>query len=331
MNNRNRAAKGLAAALRGQGGGSRDKSGRRQTAPGGESTARRRPSSHADAFQLLGGESRLWAMIPESFEALAAKLVAGNAAAVTSRSTSVVGDTAVIFVRGPLTHRPTWISQILGASTYVEIRQRVAEAVNDAAVRRIVLLFDSPGGSVNGLPETADAIARANKTKPVVAVCDTLCASAAYWIASQAGRIVTAPSADVGSIGVFMLHTDYSRALDSAGITPTFITSRISPQKVGGNPYQPLADQARKNFQADVDAVAGQFVRAIARGRDVSPVRVTEDFGQGRTLMAAQAKAVGMVDEIGSLEFVIAGSGASLPINRSAAAVRQRRLRLLTS
>ena len=137
---------------------------------------------------------------------------------------------AVIPLVGSLWSRGAW-----GMEGF---RANLAQAVNDPECGAIVLDVDSPGGSYAGTPETANAVRDANAVKPVTAFVNSLAASAAYFIASQAGSVVMTPSAEVGSIGCVLVHMDLSKMLDEAGITPTII--RSSPHKAEGNPYEPL-------------------------------------------------------------------------------------------
>src|SRR5215467_9938743 len=104
---------------------------------------------------------------------------------------------------------------------YADVRANVRRALQDPSVRTIDLVIDSPGGAVLGLPETADAIHVANRVKPVRAFVTGIAASAAYWLASQAGSITLTSSGEVGSVGVLDLHADISKALENAGVKIT--------------------------------------------------------------------------------------------------------------
>lgn len=83
--------------------------------------------------------------------------------------------------------------------------------------------MDSPGGGVGGVPEAFAALAAVRGRKPTVALSNPLMASAAYWLASAADQIVASPSALTGSVGVYHLHEDYSRAADAVGVTVSYI------------------------------------------------------------------------------------------------------------
>jgi signal peptide peptidase SppA len=178
-------------------------------------------------------------------------------------------------------------------SDYSQIRASVKRALADPSVRTIDVFVDSPGGSVLGLPETADAIHAANRVKPVRAFVTGIAASAAYWLASQASTITLTPSGEVGSVGVLDLHADISAALENAGVKLTAVTA--GPHKTERAPFAPLSDDAKAHMQSGVDAWYGDFLSAIRSGRGarVSP---TSNYGGGRMLSSREAVAAGMVD-----------------------------------
>lgn len=210
------------------------------------------------------------------------------------------------------------------------ISAALQRALSDPSCTAIVLEFDSPGGSVGGTPELADEIFRARARKPVVAAVNGMAGSAAYWLASQCSEIVVTPSGEVGSIGVFMLHVDMSASLAQAGIKPTFI--HAGKHKVDGNSLQPLSTDAEANWQGQVDAIYGDFLRAVARGRGVPVQKVRAEFGQGRTLQARNAVAIGMADRVGTRGDAIARAAAGAVSTSTAAgtgsAASDRRARL---
>jgi signal peptide peptidase SppA len=212
--------------------------------------------------------------------------------------------------------------------------RQLAQVVNrlaaDNSVSTIILDIDSPGGAVTGTKEAGDAVFAARSKKSVIALVNPLAASAAYWIASQATTIIAVPSADVGSIGVFMLHVDLSQALKAAGVKPTYIFA--GRYKVEGNAYQPLADSAKAYLQAEVDDVYSDFVGVVARGRRTAMATVKTQFGQGRTMSANAAKLAGMVDRIeapdAAVSRIIGASGGnrSLDSVMGAAIIESKRM-----
>jgi signal peptide peptidase SppA len=183
-------------------------------------------------------------------------------------------------------------------SDYSEIRAHVRRAAADPSVKTIDLFVDSPGGSVLGLPETADVIHAANKIKPVRAHVTGIAASAAYWLASQAGTINLTPSGEVGSIGVLDIHADVSKMLDGAGIKVTAV--HAGEHKIERAPFSPLTDGAKAEMQRGVNDWYGQFLGAVRRGRGFR-VPAASTFGNGRMLSAKDALAAGMVDFLGGV------------------------------
>jgi ClpP class serine protease len=128
-------------------------------------------------------------------------------------------------------------------------------------------------------------------------------ASAAYWLGSAASEVVAAPESDTGSIGVWTAHVDASKMLEEIGWKVTLISA--GKYKVEGNPYEPLAAEAREFIQSQVDEYYGMFIKAVARNRGDSQTAVREGYGQGRVLTAREAVKAKLVDRIGTLDQVV--------------------------
>jgi signal peptide peptidase SppA len=222
----------------------------------------------------------------------------GAAAAASKR-----GAVAVIPVRGVIAHRMGSMDDSSGGTSCERIAAMLDQCVADESIGTIVFDIDSPGGTVTGMAELATRIFAARDTKKIVAVANGTMASAAYNIGSQAHEIVSIPSGQVGSIGVFCAHQDLSAALEKQGIKVTLISA--GKYKTEGNPFEPLSDEAKAVKQALVDAAYGEFVKAVARGRGVTPAAVRGGYGEGRALSAADAKAAGLIDRIATLDETI--------------------------
>jgi signal peptide peptidase SppA len=207
--------------------------------------------------------------------------------------------TAVIPIIGPL-NNDTDVCYY-GGTSYPEIQAAVDDAVNDPTIGEILLLVDSPGGGVQGLPETADMLFKARSVKPVNAMVTGDAASAAFYLVSQASNITASPSAEVGSVGVLMMHADISKMLADAGITVTMI--HAGKYKTELWPYAPLTDEAKAAAQATIDDLYAGFLSAVARGRGsrVSPAMTKNNYGEGRMMSAKDAYAGGLVDNIQSM------------------------------
>lgn len=214
------------------------------------------------------------------------------------------GDIAVIPIVGVMIPRADLFSEMSGAVSTQRIGQVFQQAVADPGVSAIVLDIDSPGGMAAGTPELADLIFQSRGRKPIVAVANSLAASAAYWVATAADELVVSPSGEVGSIGVLSAHVDHSRYMEQAGLQVTYISA--GKYKTEGNPYEPLGAEAREYFQAQADDIFNQFVRSVARHRNTSVETVRNDFGEGRTRLSRQAVSTGMADGVETLPQVIA-------------------------
>ncbi len=210
---------------------------------------------------------------------------------------------AIVPIHGFITYRASLFSDVSGMTSLDRVGAQLAEALDDTTVDTIVLHIDSPGGTTGGVQELADAVLAARDRKRVVAIADTLAASAAYWIASQATELSVTPSGEVGSIGVYTIHRDVSRSLQNQGITTSLIAA--GAHKTDGNPFEPLSSDARAHLQDRVDEMYRGFVGAVARGRGATTDHVEAAYGQGRTLLASRALAAGMVDRVETFEALV--------------------------
>ena len=210
----------------------------------------------------------------------------------------------VLPMYGVIAQRAPLMAESSGGTSIERFTVRFREAIADPGIGAVVLDVDSPGGAVSGVEELSAEIYRARGAKPIVAVANSLAASAAYWIASAADELAITPSGEVGSIGVFAAHEDWSRALDAEGITVSLIAA--GKYKTEGNPYQPLTEEARAAVQGRVDEYYGMFTKTVARNRKTPVATVREGFGQGRVVGAREALDLGMVDSIETLDDILA-------------------------
>jgi signal peptide peptidase SppA len=216
------------------------------------------------------------------------------------------GSTAVINVQGALEYHYSLWSWYYDSDCYKGIAAKVRAAAADEDVERIVLNIHSPGGVHHGCPECAQAIYDARASKEVIAVVDFEAASAGYYIASQATRIVGLKSGWVGSIGTQILLYSMKKMYDEEGIDIEVIRAAVSPNKNLGISYEPISDAARAERQGWVDTCASDFVAAVAKGRGIEVDAVKENFGKGKMFFMREAKRLGMVDGFGNLESVLA-------------------------
>lgn len=233
---------------------------------------------------------------------------------------SVQGAVAVMPLFGVLAQRMDMMSEFSGGTSTENFGKKFQAAVNDPTIKAIVLNIDSPGGSVYGTQELGNIIFEARQKKHVVAIANSLAASAAYWIGSAADEFVVTPGGQVGSIGVITVHEDWSEAYAKAGVKPTII--QAGKFKSEGTYYKPLDEEALTAIQSDVDYYYNEFVTAVARNRGVNAKEVRNGFGQGRVVTSDEAKKLGMVDRIDTLDGVLARLGVSQQASSGAKAER---------
>ena len=239
-----------------------------------------------------------------------------NAARHVGSRTS--GAVAVVPIYGTILGREWEFTEAShGGTTSAEGLTRTLRALDaDPGVGSILLDIDSPGGSVANLPETAAVIAAL--AKPVVAHVNTMAASAAYWLASQADEIVASPSAELGSIGVYTMHIDEREALAAEGVSVEII--RAGDHKVAANPFEELTAEARADIQQGVDEFHAMFLTAVGAGRGVSRSKVRSEFGDGRMFRAAESVQRGMADRIATYDDTVARlAGGKYPKPRALA------------
>lgn len=200
----------------------------------------------------------------------------------------------------------------------------------DPSVSAIVLDIDSPGGSVFGMQELNDAILEARTKTPIHGVANPLAASGALWLLSTCTKRFVSPSGNVGSHGVRYEQWDYSGQLEEFNIKREVFTS--SPRKNEFDNLAPISEEARARLQQVVDYYHAKFTTALAKNYGLSKQRIEKDFGQGRVLLAEEAKAVGMVDGIATIEEVISKlanrGGGSRSGGRAEVSNKNRRRRL---
>jgi signal peptide peptidase SppA len=280
----------------------------------------------------------IWAIQPEKLEAIVAFLnlkVSGGtaspevlaairaqnemaAARMQSLSADKPGSVAVLPLYGIINQRVSGDVSGPSGTSVQQFTQQLRQALADPNVKAIVIDVDSPGGSVSGVDELATEIFNGRKKKKITAVSNCLCASAAYWLASQASEVVASPSSLTGSVGVYQLHEDDSTALENLGVKFTFISA--GKYKTEGNSYQPLDDEARAGMQGMVDDFYSLFTKAVGRGRGVAVKSVVNGFGQGRVLTAQDAVKQGLADRVATLDEVLGKFGVKQGVGASATA-----------
>jgi len=170
---------------------------------------------------------------------------------------------------------------------------------NKSSIRAILLRINSPGGTVAPAQEIYREIEKIRKKKPVVASIETVGASAAYYIASSADRIVCSKGSITGSIGVIMMLPDIHKVIEKIGVNVNVI--KAGAFKDIGSGIKPLDDQERDILQNFAKEVHEQFISDVLQGRKG---KIEEDklreIADGRFFTGQSAKELGLVDSMGN-------------------------------
>ncbi|WP_186183310.1 S49 family peptidase [Burkholderia gladioli] len=216
---------------------------------------------------------------------------------------------ALVSVQGTLVQKLGTLRPWSGMTGYDGLRQAILSAHADSKVKAIVLNVDSPGGEVAGCFDLVDTIYELRGDKPIWSILTESAYSAGYAIASAADRVIVPRTGGVGSIGVIVMHVDWSKALTNAGVAVTFIT--YGERKADFHPEIPLSKEAYQAAQADINTMGELFVATVARNRRLSAdvVRKTEaacymgdagvSIGLADAVMAPDEALLALLKELG--------------------------------
>lgn len=197
---------------------------------------------------------------------------------------------AVLEIRGPVTKYGSSLSE---AGSTLRMRQLVREYAADRKVKSLMLLVDSPGGTVCGTPDLADAIAKFGK--PTAAYIEDCGCSAAYWIAAQCDKVYCNAAASVGSIGVYSVLVDSSAQADALGLKVHVLST--GPLKGAGVEGTVITDEQLADAQRNVDSINRLFTAAVVAGRGMSEDQVAS-VATGQVWIGDEAVRLGLVDGI---------------------------------
>lgn len=190
-------------------------------------------------------------------------------------------------------------------SMIATIKEELTRASRDESVKALVLRINTPGGTVTAsdIIHHELKLFKASRKVPVIASIMDVGASGGYYIASAADRILAHPSTVTGSIGVIMLTVNAHGLLEKVGVEATAITS--GPRKDMGSPFRVMTPEERGIFQALIDSFYQRFLSVVQDGRPNLQMEQIKKLADGRIYTGDQAKAAGLVDDIGYLEDAI--------------------------
>jgi len=232
----------------------------------------------------------------EHLEAVATRI--GRPLDNAGNGVEVRGPVAILDINGPIYRYAPVFSSISAATSIEMLTQDFQKALDSRAIEQILLRIDSPGGQIDGVEQLAHIIREGSTKKPVTAYVDGDAGSAAYWLAAAAPRIVASLTSRLGSVGVVASVTDNRAAQERQGVKRYEIVSSRAPNK-----RPDVATEAgRSQIQELVDSLEAVMLDQIAAFRSTTVDTVAANFGQGKMLIASDAVAAGMADEILSEE-----------------------------
>ena len=203
----------------------------------------------------------------------------------------------IVPVVGSLAKKMNMLTRMSGGMSMEMIESVVETLAEDRTCKAMILVIDSPGGEVAGTQSLAQAVLRARDKKKVVAIVDGgMMCSAALWIGTAAAEVyATVETTCIGSIGVVARHVDVSLAENMEGYKTTLVTS--GKYKAEPSPYAPLSQEGKDLLQAEVDAIAQEFISDVTAFRNVEKSTIMKS-ADGRTWLGSEAVRRGLIDGV---------------------------------
>ena len=189
------------------------------------------------------------------------------------------------------------IGEIIDPSKVLEDIER---ASNDASIKGVLFVIDSPGGAVAPSVEIAYAIKELSMKKPVVAYASGTIASGSYYASIWADKIIANPGSIVGSIGVIMQGFEASKLLENIGISSQ--TIKAGKYKESGTFTRKWTNDEEQELQGVINSTYNMFISDVADARKLD-IKKHTSFADAKIFTAHQAKDVGLVDEVATLSF----------------------------
>ena len=205
---------------------------------------------------------------------------------------------AVIYVDGEIVEGKD-MTQVAG-DRFANI---ISEVRKDSTVKAAVLRVNSPGGSVLAAEKIKAEVALLQERMPVVASYGNYAASGGYWISAGCDKIYSNATTLTGSIGVFSMIPDFSKAVEKNLHVGMYSVKSNKHSDMYGL-MRPLTEKEAAYMQASVEKIYDKFTGLVAEGRDMTVARVDE-IAQGRVWSGAEALGINLVDQIGTIEDAI--------------------------
>ncbi|MGD8969066.1 MAG: signal peptide peptidase SppA [Anaerolineae bacterium] len=211
-----------------------------------------------------------------------------------------IGDAvAVIELQGSISAGPQDYFTTTGI-TPGRVRALLDQANASAPVKAVVVRVNSPGGSVVASDEIYHALLSFDK--PVVISMGESAASGGYYIACAGDHVIAHPDTLTGSIGVISQFLTFEGLLDKIGVDAVVITT--GPRKDIGSPFREMTEEEKELWREILDQVYEDFVAVVVEAREL-PEETVRELADGRVYTGEQARALGLVDDVGTRQAAI--------------------------
>lgn len=224
-----------------------------------------------------------------------------------------IGDQVVLQVAGSLvTNFSRWHVWFRGESVSYEAIRDALAICEETGVKDLIMVFDTSGGTVRGLSETAEAMKRFQRTGGKIrSHSSSLVASAGYWLYCGGNECTAAEMAEVGSIGTMAVIRTMVNTEQTMGVKFTVI--KAGKWKALGNPFEELTEEVKKRLQQNIDETNEFFLKRVSVQRNLM-ISETDVWAEGQVFFAEKARQVGLIDKITTLDDLIdSGPAANNP------------------
>ncbi len=214
---------------------------------------------------------------------------------------SLSGNVALIQIEGVIVGAEDSEFLFESVTNSQEAVELIEKADANPSIKAIILGINSPGGSAVASEEIASAVRKTNKT--TVAWVREIGTSGAYWVASAADHIIANRVSITGSIGVIASYLEFPGLLERYNVSYRRLVS--GKYKDIGSPFKEMTEEEREIFQQNLDSIRDYFVSEVAKNRNLNKKDV-DKIANGLFYLGAQAKELGLIDEIGGKDEVVA-------------------------
>lgn len=187
-----------------------------------------------------------------------------------------------------------------GTSMVDDIKKALRAAAEDDDVKAVVMAVDSPGGEVTASDIIYNEVLKVRAKKPVIVSMSSLGASGAYYLACASDWIVANPTTFTGSIGVIIQSLNYEQLFDKVGLDAVVFKSGKFKDMLSGS--RPMTPEEKAYIEGMVQQVYGRFLDIVANARKLPAAQLRDGLADGRILTGTDAKAAGLVDQLGYIE-----------------------------